>query len=78
LYVLTYCNFYFRQLKAAKERLRRLQDLVNQVHAIPGLAAALPDDISAELSRQSAGTTDISSNLAGPSSEGSKTSQDVR
>lgn len=36
----------FRKLKAAKEKLRRLQDLVTMVQQSPDIANGLPDDLA--------------------------------
>lgn len=36
----------FRKLKVAKEKLRRLQDLVAMVQQSPDVATALPDDLA--------------------------------
>lgn len=77
-YLLKYLIPFDRQLKAAKERLRRLQELVNQVQAIPGLAAALPDDVTAELNRQATGFTETSSGVSAAAISRPNPCRDVR
>ena len=39
-------GFFFRKLKAAKDKLQQLQDLVAMVQESPDIASSLPDDFA--------------------------------